>query len=493
MSNQPQETDALVTDIVAGQSAVVVGGERRTGGVRRPVIAPRGGRPWAEVVTGGPRDAQDAADQAVEALPGWSATSAPDRVRTLRAIADDLDAASASKEWPALITRETGKRLAEARGELSFSAAYFRTFADLLEQQRARELTAVPDITHTVQARPLGVVAVLTPWNFPVSIPARKIAPAVAAGCTVLFKPSEIAPLSSMVLAAVVDRHLPTGVLNTVLGEPHDVSDPWLAHDAVQAVSFTGSTRVGRLVAGTAAPRFLRTVLELGGCAPFLVLPDADIEHAVQTLMVAKYRNNGQSCIAANQIMVAREVAGPFVDAFVAASEKLIVGDPMDDGTDVGPLAPAGDPARLKGVVASAVAAGAKIAGTGPEVPAEGHWFAPTVLVDVPSSAAASCDEVFGPVASISVYDDLDDAVAAHRATGYGLAGYVCGTDLEAASSVAQRLRAGIIGVNTATPNYPGAPFGGVGLSGLGYEGGPQGLEAFQAFQTTASTAGAVS
>lgn len=489
MSTPPSPADALVVDVLSDGSTVVVEGRRRTTGPRRGVRNPADGLIWTHVSTGGSQDARDAADAAARALPPWSGATVSERARALRDVADRLDEAAASNEWPALITRETGKRLVEARAELAFSAVYFRTFADLAELQ-LRQPTMAPGPSHTVEARALGVVAVLTPWNFPVSIPARKIAPALAAGCTVLFKPSEIAPLSAMVLATLVNQHVPAGVLNTVLGEPHEVSDLWLAHEAVHGVSFTGSTRVGRLVAATAAPRFLRTVLELGGCAPFIVMPDADVELAVQTLLVAKYRNNGQSCIAANQVLVAREVATSFVDAFVAASERLVVGDPMVDTSDIGPLAPPGDPARLASVVDDAVRAGAKVGGARAQVPVDGHWFPPTVLVDVPTSARASCEEVFGPVASISVYDDLERAISAHRSTGYGLAGYVCGTDLDAARAVASRLRAGIVGVNTGAPNHPAAPFGGVGLSGVGYEGGLPGLEAFQAYRTTATMGG---
>jgi succinate-semialdehyde dehydrogenase / glutarate-semialdehyde dehydrogenase len=486
-------TDALVEKVLADSTSVVVAGRRRASSSRRALVAPADGRPWTEVAIGGRQDADAAAEAAARALPDWSATPAAERAAALRAVADELDAASATDGWPTLVSRETGKRLAEARGELGLSAVYFRVMADLLDEQQERVLRAVPGAVHHVEPRPLGVAVVLTPWNFPVSIPARKIAPALAAGCPVLFKPSEVAPLSSMVLAALLDRHLPAGTVNTVLGEPADVVDPWLAHPDVQVVSFTGSTRVGRLVAAAAAPRFLRTVLELGGCAPFIVLPDADVEQAVQTLLVAKYRNNGQSCIAANQVFVAREVAERFVDAFVAATERLVVGDPLDAATDVGPLAPAGDPARLAALVDDAVAAGARLAGTRASVPENGHWFAPTVLVDVPESAAVFRDEVFGPVAAVRTYDDLDEAVAQHRATGYGLAGYVCATDAEAAREVSRRLRAGIVGINTGTPNYPGAPFGGLGLSGTGYEGGPQGLEAFQAWRTTAVVGAAVS
>ncbi|MHA6622555.1 aldehyde dehydrogenase family protein [Pseudonocardia sp. DLS-67] len=486
MNTVVSSADAIVGDVLADPTAVVVAGERRTTSSRRPLVAPVDGLPWTEVAVGGHQDAADAADAAAGALPAWAATPAAERAAALRAIAGELDAASASDAWPTLVTRETGKRLAEARGELGLSAVYFRVMADLLDEQQERVLHAVAGAEHRVEARPLGVAAVLTPWNFPVSIPARKIAPALAAGCPVLFKPSEVAPLSSMVLAALLDRHLPAGTVNTVLGEPADVVDPWLAHGGVQVVSFTGSTRVGRLVAAAAAPRFLRTVLELGGCAPFVVLPDADVEQAVQTLLVAKYRNNGQSCIAANQVFVARAVADEFVDAFVAATERLVVGDPLDPGTDVGPLAPAADPARLAALIDDAVAAGARAAGARAPVPERGHWFAPAALVDVPASAAVFRDEAFGPVAAVRTYDDLDEAVAQHRATGYGLAGYVCGTDVDAAREVAGRLRAGIVGINTGTPNYPGAPFGGLGLSGTGYEGGAPGLESFQSWRTTA-------
>jgi succinate-semialdehyde dehydrogenase/glutarate-semialdehyde dehydrogenase len=301
----------------------------------------------------------------------------------------------------------------------------------------------------------------------------------------VLFKPSELTPLSSLVLAAVVERHVPAGVLSTVLGTPADVADPWLAAPEVGVVSFTGSTRVGRLIAANAAPRFLRTVMELGGCAPFLVLPDADPQAAAQTLLVAKYRNNGQSCIAANQIMVAREVAAEFTEAFAAATEKMVVGDPADPATDLGPLAPAGDPARMASLVEEAVARGARriSSGTGP---AEGHFAPATVLLDVDPGSRVMADEIFGPVAPIHVYDDLDDALKIHHATGYGLAGYVCGTDLDRAQQVAGRLSAGIVGINNGTPNTPWIPFGGLGNSGLGYEGGRAGLEAFQTFLSVA-------
>jgi succinate-semialdehyde dehydrogenase/glutarate-semialdehyde dehydrogenase len=468
----------IVDDILNAGTAVRVAG-RNAGGPRLDVLNPATGRPFAEVSTGNRADADAALAAAAAVLPHWSATPAAERSATLRAIADDVAALAAEPHWAALITRETGKRLAEATAELGLSVAYFRTMADLLDQQQTQRFDVVPGITHRVTARPAGIAAVLTPWNFPVSIPARKIAPALAAGCPVLFKPSELTPLSSLVLAAVVEQHVPAGVLCTVLGTPADVADPWLAARQVGVVSFTGSTRVGRIIAANAAPRFLRTVMELGGCAPFLVLPDADPQAAAQTLLVAKYRNNGQSCIAANQILVAREVAAEFTEAFVAATEKMVVGDPADPATDLGPLAPAGDPARMAALVEDAVSGGARAVRSA-AAPAAGHFFAATVLLDAPTGSRVMTDEIFGPIAPIHVYDHLDEALALHHATGYGLAGYVCGTDLDRAQQVAGRLSAGIVGINNGTPNTPWIPFGGIGDSGLGYEGGRAGLEAFQ-------------
>nr|WP_246211349.1 aldehyde dehydrogenase family protein [Phytoactinopolyspora alkaliphila] len=448
--------------------------------------SPIDGEVWSDTAVGGEAEAAAAMTAAAHAGRTWAATPPSARADGLRRIADDLDAATTTTSWPELISRETGKRVAESAAELGLSAVYFRVFADLVEKQDSERFDAVAGHAHIVEAEPAGVVAVLTPWNFPVSIPARKLAAALAAGCTAVVKPSELAPVSSLVLSALIDRHLPAGVVNTVLGDPSDVVEPWLADSRLGAVSFTGSTRVGRIVAAAAAPRFLRTVMELGGCAPFIVLADADPEQAAQTLMVAKYRNNGQSCIAANQIFVAQEVAADFVDAFVAATATVSVGNPLDDGTGLGPMAPAGDPARLSGLVDEAVAGGARIVSDAVPLPVRGHYVAPTVLVDVPASAAVVTEEIFGPIAAIRTFADVDSAVAEHRDTGYGLAGYVCGTDLDAAGAVARRLRAGIVGINTGTPNYPGAPFGGTGMSGIGYEGGRWGLDEFRHYRTTA-------
>jgi succinate-semialdehyde dehydrogenase / glutarate-semialdehyde dehydrogenase len=479
---------AVVDEVMAAAIAVRIGGAAHSGGAAAlAVVDPSTGAPFAEIGTGDQAQAVQALDVAAAALSRWSATPPPTRSATLRAIADDIEVVAGQPEWSALITRETGKRLAESSAELSLTVAYFRITAELLDRQGKETLSVVPGVTHRVTTRPAGVAAVLTPWNFPVSIPARKIAPALAAGCPVLFKPSELSPMSSLVLAAVCERHLPDGVLGTVLGTPADVLDPWLSHPLLGVVSFTGSTRVGRLVAARTAPRFLPTVMELGGCAPFIVLPDADPQAAAQTLLIAKYRNNGQSCIAANQVLVAREVAGEFIEAFVAATRALVVGDPREVATDLGPLAPPGDPSRMAELVDEAVAKGARVVTPDRALPAVGHYAAPTVLLDAPVDCQAMTEEIFGPLAPVHVYRSLPEALGLHYATGYGLAGYVCGTDLDAAHAVADRLRAGIVGINTGTPNTPWVPFGGQGNSGLGYEGGRPGLESFQTFLSVAA------
>lgn len=477
-------TDSWVNAALADPCAVRIAGASGTARDRYDLRSPIDSAVITTVGTGGTADAEAAVDAAAQALPMWSGLSVDERSAALRRIADELSVA-ADSGWPELICRETGKRLAEARAELGMSATYFRVFADLAEEQRSERFDAVPGHLHTTDTRPVGVVAALSPWNFPVSIPARKIAAALAAGCTVVAKPSELAPLSSLVLAAAIEQHLPAGTVNTVLGPPADIVEPWLADPRLGAVTFTGSTRVGRLVAAGAAPRFLRTVLELGGCAPFVVLPDADPEQAAAVLMVAKFRNNGQSCIAANQIFIAEEIAGDVVDALTAAVDDLVIGDPRLDGTGLGPLAPAGDPDRMRALVADATGRGAQVT-TGPrDLPQQGHFVAPTVLTGVDPASPVATEEIFGPVAAVQTFRDVDSVLDAHYATGYGLAGYVCAGDVGAAQAVAERFRAGIVGINTGTPNYPGVPFGGTGLSGLGYEGGRLGLQEFQHIRTT--------
>ena len=476
-------TETVVRDATAVRLA---GAPVSDTGASVQVPSPVGGAART-VMTGTAVHAQAAAAQSHEAMRAWSALDVRQRADVLVAIGDRLEQV-AEGAWATLISQETGKRRVESEGEIRFSAGYFRVAADTIRDQGAsQELAVVPGVNHEVVRQPRGVAAVLTPWNFPVSIPARKIASALAAGCGVVFKPSEVAPLSSMVLSAVLDEHLPAGLVGTVLGAPAEVVDTWMADPAVGAVSFTGSTRVGHIVADAAARRFLPAVLELGGCAPFVVLPDADPERAVEALMVAKFRNNGQSCIAANQVFVAREVAEPVLGLLSERVAALRVGDTMDPDVEVGPLAPAQDPERLEALVTDAAARGATVVRPDSPPPTDGHFFAPALLLHASPESAAMKGEIFGPVLPVHVYDDLEDVLRVHRATGFGLAGYVCGTDERGARTVAGRLNAGIVGINTGTPNTPYVPFGGRSESGLGYEGSREGVEFFQAAQVRAT------
>jgi succinate-semialdehyde dehydrogenase/glutarate-semialdehyde dehydrogenase len=351
-------------------------------------------------------------------------------------------------------------------------------------------LDRVPGIRHEVTQHPLGVVAVITPWNFPVSIPARKIAAALAAGCTVLFKPSEVAPSPALLLAEIVDRQVPGGVLSCVAGDPAAITASWLGDQRVRGMSFTGSTRVGGLLAQRAAGRFLPCVLELGGNAPFIVLDDAGLPAAVEMLMVAKFRNNGQSCIAANHVWVPQDKLTEFADRYTAACQALVLGDPLAPATTLGPLALPGDPARIAALADEAAAQGATVIRTHQAVPGEGHFCAPVICLRPPDEAAIVTGEIFGPAVSIRGYRDVDEVLEATRRLSLGLGGYVAGADSSRTVAVARELDVGIVGVNTATPNTPSVPFGGLKDSGLGWEGSQLGLDAFVIRRTIARGVG---
>jgi succinate-semialdehyde dehydrogenase / glutarate-semialdehyde dehydrogenase len=302
-----------------------------------PVLEPSTGAEVAKLVGGGSAEALAALQAARNAYPTWENTKPTQRATLLRAIAAKLRDADVELELATLISTETGKRIAEARGEVALSAQFFDWFATAIATDSADRWNVVPGLEHLVSKHPLGLVAVVTPWNFPVSIPARKIAAALAAGCPILFKPSEVAPASALRLAELIEAHVPTGLINTVCGDGPAIVDTWLADPAVRGLTFTRSTRVGATLAASAASRFVRCVLELGGNAPFIVLDDAELARAVELLLIAKYRNNGQSCIAANQVWVPTKQLDQFTAAFLAASNELTLGDPLDERTTLGP------------------------------------------------------------------------------------------------------------------------------------------------------------
>ena len=445
------------------------------------VTNPADGTVVGHVAWSGPKAAQRAADAAARAFGAWSDLPARRRSDILldasRLIAERADTLGA------LLAREAGKRLPEAVGELAFSAEYFRWFA---EQARRPNGEVIPheagDRRHVTVRRPVGVVASLTPWNFPCSIQARKLAPALAAGCTVVARVSEKAPLAATeMIRALDDAGVPGGVVNLVHGPAREITQTLLDHDAVRAVTFTGSTPVGREIMASAARRVVRPLLELGGDAAFVVLDDADLEAAVEGAMLAKFRNTGQSCIAANRFVVHEDVHDEFVERLVARIDAMSIGDGLaDDCPDLGPVI---DTARVEAVsslVDEAISQGARRLTRERELPQGGTFVEPTLLADVPDEAAIATQEVFGPAAAVFRFRDLDEAVARANRTEMGLAAYVWSGDLSRCWRTAERLEAGIVGVNNALPSVAFAPMGGVKQSGLGREGASVGLEEFE-------------
>jgi succinate-semialdehyde dehydrogenase / glutarate-semialdehyde dehydrogenase len=461
-------------------AAGFVDGRWVAGHATLPVTNPADRTLVAELGVAGKAEAARAADAAAAAYGSWSGRPARDRAdlladtgRLLAARADDLGL---------LLSRETGKRLPEGVAEIRFAAEYFRWFAEQVRRPAGELL--VPEDARRRQvtlSRPAGVAVLLTPWNFPVSIMARKLAPALAAGCTAVCRVSEKAPLAvTEIFRCLQESGLPPGAANLVHGPAAEITDTLLAHPAVRVVSFTGSTGVGRRIMALAARRIVRPLLELGGAAPFLVFDDADLDAAVTGAMVAKFRNNGQSCIAANRFHVQDGVYDEFRDRFAAAVDALAVGDPAAAPVpDLGPLI---DDDRVAGVArlaADAEAAGARRITRSRAVPDTGSFLAPALYEEVPEQAGLACREVFGPVAALSKFRDEDEVIARANDTEMGLAGYFYTRDLGRAWRVAERLEVGIVGANTALPSVVYGPMGGVKQSGLGREGAGHGLAEF--------------
>lgn len=453
---------------------------------RIPVIDPATGSELTTVPLMGAEETQLALAGAVDAL--RDPISLEERARILAAIPAALEA---NRDVLAeIVTLENGKPLAESRGEIDYAAGFFRDAARHLDALRPVTLEARPrGLTWQIHHRPAGVAALITPWNFPVGMLAKKLAGAIAAGCPSVVKPAEKTPLSCIALFALLDGlGLPPGFVSLVFGDAPAIGQVLCSHPAVRVLSFTGSTAVGKLLATQCAPHIKRVSLELGGNAPFLVFADADVERAVDALMANKFRCAGQTCVCANRVFVAREVAEPFVAALAERVGRLRVGPGMDAGNEVGPLIDAAAHDKVARHVADAVARGAKVVlggagGGGPRAP----FFAPTILTGVTADMACTREETFGPVISMTVFDDEEAAVAAADDTEYGLAAYVFTGDRARAERVAARLHFGHVAVNTGSGPTPEAPFGGFRQSGLGREGGLEGVMEYVEIQTVPS------
>ncbi|MET0916651.1 MAG: NAD-dependent succinate-semialdehyde dehydrogenase [Jiangellaceae bacterium] len=439
--------------------------------------------PIAEVADCGVEEARLAVDAAAAAFGSWSRGAPRKRSEVLRRAYElmlrDRD------ELTALIAQENGKSLADAAGEVTYAAEFFRWFSEEAVRPGGDYGESPAGGTRTIVThRPVGVAALVTPWNFPAAMATRKIAPALAAGCTVVLKPAAETPLTALAVARILsEAGVPDGVVNVVTTtDAAGVVGAWLADERVRKVSFTGSTGVGRLLLRQASDRVVNASMELGGNAPLIVTEDADLDAAVAGAMIAKFRNGGQACTAANRLYVHADVASDFLARFGAEVEKLTVG-PAADGAAIGPLITAAAVQRVSAAVDLAVREGARISHQAQLPDAPGHFYPPTVLAGVPADATILQEEIFGPVAPVVVWQDEEDLLRQVNDTEYGLAAYVFAGDLGRALRLGERIEAGMVGINRGLVSDPSAPFGGVKQSGLGREGAREGLREFQETQ----------
>ena len=434
----------------------------------------------AQVASATPEDALDAVTAAHDALPGWAARPPRERGECLRRAFELM--VDRTEALARLMVVENGKALKDARGEITYAAEFFRWYSEeAVRNEGALSLAPSGANRIMVLRQPVGVSVLVTPWNFPAAMATRKIGPALAAGCTVVLKPAKETPLSALAIAAILhEAGVPEGVVNVLpTTKPGPLVAAMLADPRVRKLSFTGSTEVGRALLRTAADTVTNCSMELGGNAPFLVFEDADIEAAVEGAFLAKMRNGGEACTAANRFYVHDAVAGEFTARLADRLSRLSVGPGLDDGTDLGPLVNSDTRSKVASLVESATRDGGRLV-TGGQVPdRRGYFYPPTVLDDVPRGAGILDEEIFGPVAPVVRFTDQADAIALANSTEYGLVSYLYTRDLRRALQVAETLEAGMIGINRGVVSDPAAPFGGVKQSGLGREGGHDGLLEF--------------
>lgn len=430
---------------------------------------------------GGRDDCHRAIEAAGRAFADWSRRTAYERGALLhRASVAMRDVAD---EAARLMVLECGKPLAQARSEWLVAADLFEWFAEEGKRAYGRTIPArVPGKRMTVLRQPMGVVGVITAWNFPAYNPARAWAAALAAGCTVVGRPSEFTPLTAMALGSVLaDAGMPPGVINVINGEPEAMGQEMLDHPACRKISFTGSVRVGKLLMDGASRTVTRLSLELGGNAPVIVLSDADLEQVAAGAVTSKFRNNGQVCVSPQRFFVHRRAADAFAEDVARRARALRVGSGLDPDVQVGPLINARQRDRVAALVAGAAGGGAQVlsGGAAPAHLSRGFFFAPTVLANVTPELPVFGEEIFGPVLPVVAFDELDEAIARANQTQYGLAAYVWTNDLRAAMKASETLRFGLVGVNEWTPQATEAPFGGWQQSGIGHESGSEGLSEY--------------
>ncbi len=441
---------------------------------------PSTGRVLCSVADACAEDGMAALDAAVGAQAGWAQYPPRERGEILRRAYELM--MRRQEDLALLMTLEMGKPLAESRGEISYAAEFFRWFAEEAVRIDGGFATAPNGSGRVlVMRQPVGPSLLITPWNFPAAMGTRKIGPAMAAGCTMVLKPASLTPLSMLALVEILaECGLPDGVLNVVpTSRSAQLMEPLIRDGRARKLSFTGSTEVGRLLLEQCAGQVLRTSMELGGNAPFLIFADADLDAAVQGAMIAKMRNIGEACTAANRFYVHADVVDEFAHKLAGQMGSLRIGRGSEEGVQVGPLIEARARQRVQQLVDDAVASGADVLVGGNPVPGPGYFYHPTVLVDVAPEAAIARTEIFGPVAPITSFTDEQQVLAAANDTPFGLVSYVYTRDLRRALHVCERLEAGMVGLNQGMVSNPAAPFGGIKHSGLGREGGTVGIEEF--------------
>ena len=461
--------------------------QQATNGATFPVENPATNEIIAHVADGGPDDADRAIQAAGRAQTAWAKSTPRQRADILRR-AFELVVESTDR-LAEIMTAEMGKPLAEARGEVAYGAEMLRWFSEEAVRISGDHATSVDGNSRImVTKEPVGPCILVTPWNFPLAMGARKIAPAIAAGCTMVFKPAELTPLTSLALVQIFkEAGLPDGVLNVVTtSTAAKVVENWTSSGIARKISFTGSTEVGKILLRQAADNVMRSSMELGGNAPFIVLADADIEKAVDGALKAKMRNMGEACTAANRFFVHRSVIDEFSEKFAKKISELRVGNGALEGTDVGPLIEQKGLDKVQSLVRDAIAKGARVltGGSSPEGP--GYFYTPTVLTDVPLTANLMHTEIFGPVAAITPFDSEDEALRLANDTEWGLVAYIFTENINTALRFSAELEVGMVGMNTGLVSNPAAPFGGIKQSGLGREGGKIGVDEYLEVKYTA-------
>jgi len=465
--------------IISVPTGLYIDGEWRAAsdGSQIEVLDPATEEVITSVASASVEDGLAAVDAAHRALPAWAATAPRRRAEILRKAFELMTARA--EDFARLMSQENGKALKDARGESAYAAEFFRWYAEEAVRNIS-EVSTNPAGTNRILVvqQPVGVSVLVTPWNFPAAMATRKIGPALAAGCTVILKPASETPLTALAIAGLLEEAgVPKGVVNVIPSQRSSKVVSALVNDSrVRKLSFTGSTQVGRVLLREAAGTVVNCSMELGGNAPFIVFDDADIDEAVKGAMIAKMRNGGEACTAANRFYVHSSVAREFTEKFAAAMRAMRVGPGLEDGVDLGPLVNKSAQNDMVAFVQDAVEKGARVVTGGVRPDRKGYFYSPTLLADVPNDARVMNEEIFGPIAPVQQFGSVDDVVAKANATEYGLISYIYTRDLRKGLLVAEKIESGMVGLNRGVVSDPAAPFGGVKQSGVGREGAHEGM-----------------